>query len=161
MKTSKGDLTIELYPKEAPTTVENFLSYMKDGFYNGTIFHRVIENFVVQGGGYGTDLGKKETLEPIVNEARNKISNERGTIAMARLPEPHTATSQFFINVTDNGRMLDYQDDVSNQGYCVFGKVTDGMDVMDEIRRVKTGSNAIGADAPIENVEILSVETAE
>lgn len=161
MKTSMGDLTIELFADKAPITVQNFLSYVDDGFYDGTIFHRVIESFVLQGGGFTPDLTRKETKPPIQNEAANGLSNTRGTLSMARLPEPNTATSQFFVNVKDNPN-LDHFDNDQRFGYCVFGKVVEGMDVVDKIRKVKTGAKApLPGDVPLETVEIVSVKRIE
>ena len=161
MKTSLGEFVLELFPEKAPLTVENFLRYVDDDFYDGTIFHRVIDGFMIQGGGYDEKLGKKETRPPIANEAHNGLRNMRGTIAMARLPEPDTATSQFFINVVDNSGSLDYRDDVQRPGYCVFGEVASGMEVVDKIKAVETGANVIGEDAPIEKVTIVSAEREE
>ncbi|MBN1825664.1 MAG: peptidylprolyl isomerase [Candidatus Eisenbacteria bacterium] len=156
MKTTLGDITVELYADKAPVTVENFLRYTDEKFYDGTIFHRVIETFVIQGGGWTKEMVRKETHEPIVNEANNAIGNTRGTIAMARMQDPNSATSQFFINVNDNAR-LDYFDEAT-PGYCVFGRVVEGMDVVDKIRKVRTGPmNPLPRDVPIEPVEILSI----
>lgn len=138
--TSLGDIVLELNQAAAPKTVENFLSYVKEGFYNGTIFHRVIDGFMIQGGGYTQDYQRKATHPPIENEANNGLKNERGTIAMARTNDPNSATSQFFINVVDND-FLNYRSSTPNGwGYCVFGKVVEGMDVVDAIRRTPTGS---------------------
>jgi cyclophilin family peptidyl-prolyl cis-trans isomerase len=153
--TSKGDVRLELYPKDAPRTVENFLQYASDGFYEGTIFHRVISHFMIQGGGMSVDLERKPTREPIINEAANGLKNLRGTIAMARTNDINSATSQFFINVEVNGSL----DHVSTEnsrtwGYAVFGRVIDGMDVVDDIRFVETGPR----DVPVEPVFIESVE---
>lgn len=153
--TSMGDITLELFAKEAPVSVENFLAYARDGYYDGTIFHRVISHFMIQGGGLTADLKTKPTREPIVNESSNGLSNARGTIAMARTSVPDSATSQFFINVQDNPG-LDYKP--TAPGYAVFGKVTAGMDVVDEIRFVETGSMPPYHDVPVEAVVIESVE---
>lgn len=155
METSKGPIELELYPEKAPATVANFAEYANDGFYDGTIFHRVISSFMIQGGGFTTDMQKKTTREPIANEANNGLSNKRGTIAMARLPQPHSATAQFFINVQNNMN-LDYQDQ-DNWGYAVFGKVTHGMEVVDDIRFVKTTRNKPYIDVPVEPVIIEKV----
>jgi cyclophilin family peptidyl-prolyl cis-trans isomerase len=157
--TSMGDITIELFPDKAPVTVGNFVNYAKSGFYDGTIFHRVISNFMIQGGGFTPDMIKKPTGEPIANEANNGLSNERGTIAMARTNQPHSATAQFFINVQDNPN-LDYTGESSSRawGYAVFGRVTGGMDVVDRIRSVQTASKPPFADVPVEPVVIESVE---
>jgi cyclophilin family peptidyl-prolyl cis-trans isomerase len=156
MTTSMGTIELELYPDKAPISVENFVNYANSGFYDGTIFHRVIGNFMIQGGGFTPDMQKKPTREPIKNEAANGLSNRRGTIAMARLPQPDTATSQFFINVQNNMN-LDYQG-ANNMGYAVFGKVTRGMDVVDDIRFVQTGNRGPMGDVPVEPVIIESVE---
>jgi len=161
MKTTLGELEIELFKDEAPETVKNFLKYVEDGFYNNTIFHRVIDNFMIQGGGFGKDMSEKETAEPIINEADNRLKNERGTLAMARTNVINSATSQFFINVNDNS-FLNYRD--SSQGgfgYCVFGRVTKGMDVVDKIKSVKTTSHGHYDDVPVEPVEILEVINEE
>jgi cyclophilin family peptidyl-prolyl cis-trans isomerase len=156
MKTSLGSVTIELYPEKAPETVKNFLQYVNDKFYDGTIFHRVISNFMVQGGGMDAAMNKKPTRAPIKNEASNGLKNTLGTVAMARTSEPNSATAQFFINVKDNG-FLDYRDS-SQQGigYCVFGKVTAGMDVVDKIKAVPTGAQ----DVPKTQVVIESIRVA-
>ena len=155
METSMGPIELELYPEKAPATVANFVEYANSGFYDGTIFHRVISSFMIQGGGFTPDMQKKTTREPIANEANNGLSNKRGTIAMARLPQPHSATAQFFINVQNNMN-LDYQGQ-SNWGYAVFGKVTHGMDVVDDIRFVKTHSQKPYSDVPVEPVIIKQV----
>jgi len=144
LHTSMGDITVELYPDKAPKTVENFLQYVKEGFYDGTVFHRVIGNFMIQGGGMTRDMVEKRKHAPIRNEANNGLSNLRGTIAMARTADPNSAAAQFFINVVDN-RMLDYKADangVVTWGYCVFGKVVSGMDTVDKIKAVETGPQA-------------------
>ncbi len=157
IKTSKGDIKLELFEKEAPETVKNFLSYISEGFYKNTIFHRVIPGFMVQGGGFDTSFTQKPTHAPIKNEAANQISNKRGTIAMARTMVVDSATSQFFINLVDND-FLDYKAPTPQFfGYCVFGKVTEGMDVVDAIAAVKTGSRGMHQDVPQENVVILDV----
>lgn len=157
MKTNFGDITIELYPKKAPITVENFLQYVKNKQFNNTIFHRVIKGFMVQGGGFTKDFKQKETAAPIKNEADNGLLNEAGTLAMARTSDIHSATSQFFINTVDNS-FLDFRShNPAEFGYCVFGKVTDGMDVVKKIENVKTGSHGMHGDVPVETVEILEV----
>jgi peptidyl-prolyl cis-trans isomerase A (cyclophilin A)/peptidyl-prolyl cis-trans isomerase B (cyclophilin B) len=138
LKTSLGDITLELYADKAPKSVENYLTYVKLGFYDGTVFHRVIANFMIQGGGFTPDLRQKKTRAPVVNESKNGLSNLRGTLAMARTADPNSATAQFFINTVDNPR-LDYAGD-ANPGYCVFGKVVSGLDVVDKIRAVQTGA---------------------
>lgn len=167
MKTSMGDIKIELNRKKAPISVDNFLAYAKDGYYDGTLFHRVIKGFMIQGGGYTEDLYKpphsaqtKKTRPPIKNEANNGLSNARGTIAMARTNVVDSATSQFFINVVNNQR-LDYRNP-RNYGYAVFGKVIEGMDVADKIRNVATRRlpNGMG-DVPVEPVKILSVKVVK
>jgi len=162
LHTNQGDITLELYPDKAPKTVENFLQYVRDGFYDGTIFHRVISNFMIQGGGYTQTYQRKRTRAPIPNEADNGLSNLRGTIAMARTADPHSATAQFFINVVDN-KFLDYRAPTTRGwGYCVFGRVVDGMDVVDKIRRIPTGpAGPFAKDAPripvvIERAEIVA-----
>jgi peptidyl-prolyl cis-trans isomerase B (cyclophilin B) len=138
--TSFGDIVLELNQEKAPKSVENFLTYVKEGFYNGTIFHRVIDNFMIQGGGFTQDFKKKPTHDPITNEADNGLKNDRGTIAMARTNFPHSATAQFFINVVDNDFLNHRSPTPRGWGYAVFGKVVEGMDVVDNIRRLPTGS---------------------
>ena len=155
-ETSMGDIVIELDEKAAPVSVRNFLRYVEEGFYNGTIFHRVIPNFMIQGGGFTVDMERKQTHEPIVNEASNGLSNVRGSIAMARTNVPDSATSQFFINHKDNG-FLDYVEG-SRAGYAVFGKTIEGMDVVDEIAAVNTGIRNNMKDVPVEPVEIKSAK---
>lgn len=162
--TSAGDITLELYPDKAPATVENFLRYVDEGFYNGTVFHRVIRNFMIQGGGFGADLSRKQTKAPIKNEAANALKNDRGTIAMARTNVPDSATSQFFINTVNNAS-LDFRDpSPMGIGYCVFGRVVEGMDVVDAIQAVPTGRRDGMGDVPVEDVvikEAIRVETPE
>jgi len=161
MKTSLGDIKLELYPQKAPKTVANFLAYVQDSFYNGTIFHRVIGNFMIQGGGFTPDMKQKGTKPPIVNEAGNGLKNLRGTIAMARTSEVNSATSQFFINVVDNP-FLDHKDETPRGfGYAVFGKVIEGMDVVDKIKAVKTGTKGYYKDVPVEPVIIQSMEVVK
>ena len=161
IKTSLGDMVLELFEKEAPITVANFLSYAKEGFYKNTIFHRVIDGFMVQGGGFDTDFNQKETKAPIKNEAMNQISNQRGTIAMARTSVIDSATSQFFINTVDND-FLDFRAPTPSAfGYCVFGKLVSGEDVLDKISKVKTASRYPHQDVPVENVVILDIEVNE
>ncbi|WP_176013296.1 peptidylprolyl isomerase [Victivallis sp. Marseille-Q1083] len=155
--TNLGDIQLELFEKEAPETVKNFLAYVDAGHYDNTLFHRVIDNFMVQGGGFDADFKQKPTGKPIRNEADNQLSNKIGTIAMARTSEPHSATSQFFINVADND-FLDFKAPTAQHyGYCVFGKVTSGMDVLDKIRKVKTGRRGMHSDVPVEDVVITAV----
>jgi cyclophilin family peptidyl-prolyl cis-trans isomerase len=153
--TGKGDIRLELFADKAPVTVENFLQYARDGFYDGTIFHRVISHFMIQGGGFTAEMERKLTRDPIVNEADNGLSNERGTIAMARTMDPGSATAQFFINVEINSN-LDHTGTANSRewGYAVFGRVTQGMEVVDDIRFVETSPR----DAPLEPVVIESVE---
>ena len=163
METSKGDIYLKLFKDKAPKSVENFLSYANEGFYEGTIFHRVISTFMIQGGGFDENLQRKETKQPITNEANNGLKNLRGTIAMARLPDPHSATAQFFINVQDNAA-LNYTGDQNTNtwGYAVFGKVVKGMDVVDDIRFVPTaGKMPFRKDVPVENVVIQSVKVVD
>jgi peptidyl-prolyl cis-trans isomerase B (cyclophilin B) len=156
LTTSKGQITIELDSAAAPETVENFLQYVRDGFYDGTIFHRVIDGFMVQGGGLEADMRQKSTRAPVRNEANNGLRNQTGTVAMARTNVPHSATAQFFINVADNA-FLDHQNQTpSGWGYCVFGRVTDGMDVVNAIKSVKTTSQGPMRDVPAETVVIES-----
>jgi cyclophilin family peptidyl-prolyl cis-trans isomerase len=153
MKTSLGSVTMELYPDKAPESVKNFLQYVNDKFYDGTIFHRVISNFMIQGGGFEASMKQKPTRAPVKNEAANKLKNEIGTVAMARTSEPNSATAQFFVNVKDNG-FLDYRDSSPQGiGYCVFGKVTAGMDVVEKIKAVPTGAQ----DIPKTQVVIESI----
>lgn len=156
LSTNHGQITIELDAEQAPKTVDNFLSYVKSGHYDGTIFHRVIDGFMIQGGGFEPGMKQKDCGEPIENEASNGLANEQYTIAMARTNDPHSATAQFFINVKNNS-FLDYSGP-DHWGYCVFGKVTDGMDVVDQIRKVPTGSKGFHGDVPVEDVIIEKAE---
>lgn len=161
LETSLGAIKLELYPDKAPVTVANFVRYAKDGHYNGLVFHRVIRGFMIQGGGYDEQYRQRATREPIENEARNGLSNLRGTIAMARTSAPHSATSQFFINHADNPN-LDASQSPDGWGYCVFGKVTQGMDVVDKIATTPTGAVApFGRDVPLKPVVIKSVTVAD
>jgi cyclophilin family peptidyl-prolyl cis-trans isomerase len=155
MATNQGNMTIELYADKAPITVKNFMEYADSGFYNGTIFHRVIPQFVIQGGGFTATMEKKETRAPIVNEGNNGLRNLRGTLSMARLPDPNSATSQFFINLRDN-RSLDANG--PRAGYAVFGKVVEGINIMERIASKPTGNVGPYRDVPIEPIEILSVK---
>ena len=157
MTTTLGSMTLELDADNAPETVENFLSYVSKSFYDGTIFHRVINNFMVQGGGFTADMEQKATQAPIENEANNGLKNARGTIAMARTQDPHSATAQFFINVQDNDFLNHTGENMQGWGYAVFGKVTDGEDVLDKIRFIQTGSRAGHQDVPVEPIIIESV----
>jgi len=155
METSKGTVTIELDAEKAPLSVANFVSYVEDGFYDGLIFHRVIPNFMVQGGGMNPDMSEKATKAAIKNEANNGLKNDRGTLAMARTNDPHSATSQFFINLKDNDFLNHTSESPAGWGYAVFGKVTDGLDVIDEIEKVKTGNHGGHGDVPLEAVTII------
>ncbi len=156
LKTSMGDIVIELDHEKAPKSCENFEQYVRDGHYDGTIFHRVISNFMIQGGGFLPDMMQKATRDPIENEANNGLANTAGSIAMARTAAPHSATAQFFINVKDNG-FLDYPGQ-DGWGYCVFGKVSSGMDVIEKIRSVETTSRAGHSDVPAEPIVIEKAE---
>jgi cyclophilin family peptidyl-prolyl cis-trans isomerase len=158
IKTSKGDIHIELFAEQAPATVANFTNYANSGFYDGTIFHRVISHFMIQGGGFTPEMEKKATGDPITNEASNGLSNKRGTLAMARTSDPHSATAQFFINVQDNMN-LDHTGQTSpgGWGYAVFGRVTSGMEVVDEIRFVQTTRVGPYSDVPVEPVIIENI----
>lgn len=161
LKTNHGDITLELFADKAPKTVENFLSYVKDGFYDGTIFHRVIDGFMIQGGGMTPDMEQKTTKDPIENEANNGVANAAGTIAMARTNDPHSATAQFFINVKDNDFLNFSSESMNGWGYCVFGKVTAGMDVVEKIKNVKTGNYGYHQDVPVEAVVIENAVISE
>ncbi len=156
LSTNKGDITIELFEDKAPETVANFLKYTTDGKLNGTIFHRVIPNFMIQGGGHLPDMSQIETYDPIINESKNNLSNKKGTIAMARTSSPNSATSQFFINLRDND-FLDKANAADGYGYCVFGQVTDGIEIVEQIGKVATGNNGGHSDVPIENIIINEV----
>lgn len=160
LETSKGKITLELNAEKAPATVENFLKYVNDEFYDGTIFHRVIPNFMIQCGGFMPDMVEKSTQNPVKNEAGNGLTNERYSIAMARTNDPHSATSQFFINHKDNDFLNHSAPGGQGWGYCVFGKVTDGMDVVDAIAGVATGTTSGHGDVPVETITIEKV-TAE
>lgn len=153
-KTNFGDITLELFADKAPATVENFLTYVKEGFYDNTIFHRVIDGFMIQGGGFTPDMDQKATNAPIANEANNGVSNEKGTIAMARTNDPHSATAQFFINVKDNDFLNFSSESMNGWGYCAFGKVSEGMDVVEKIKNVKTGTSGFHQDVPVDAVII-------
>jgi len=160
MKTTKGDMTIELHLDKAPITVKNFLSYVDEKFYDGTIFHRVIKDFMIQGGGLTEDFVEKPAKSPIKNEASNRLKNKRGTIAMARMPEPNSATCQFFINHVDNS-YLDYGVAADGFGYCVFGTVIDGMGVVDAIAKTPTMTKRGMTDVPRETIKIISVSRVD
>jgi peptidyl-prolyl cis-trans isomerase B (cyclophilin B) len=162
IKTSVGDIHLELDGEKAPITVENFVAIAKSGYYDGTIFHRVINGFMVQGGGLNADMSNKSSgTAPIQNEANNGLTNDRGTVAMARTMEPHSATGQFFVNHKDNGFLNHTGENSQGWGYAVFGKVTEGMDVVDAIADVETGSTGGHQDVPIEVITIESVTVAE
>ncbi len=161
LKTNKGDITLSLDAAKAPKTVANFLQYVKSGHYDGTIFHRVINNFMIQGGGMTTGLKQKSTLAEIENEANNGLKNLRGTVAMARTNEPHSASSQFFINLNDNDFLNHTAPNAQGWGYAVFGEVCDGMDVVDVIRKVKTGNAGFHQDVPTEDVTIEKATVLE
>ena len=154
LKTSMGDIVLALEPDKAPKTVANFVQYVKDGFYDGTIFHRVIDGFMIQGGGFTPAMKQKETRGPIPNEADNGLKNDRGTIAMARTSDPNSATAQFFINLVDNDALNFTSADAEGYGYCVFGKVVKGMDVVDAIRQVPTENRGPYGDVPVKPVVI-------
>ena len=161
METSSGDILLELFEDKAPATVANFLRYVDEDFYSYTIFHRVLKDFMIQGGGYGVRMDEKATHEPIQNEAGNGLSNKRGTLAMARTSEPHSAAAQFFINVVDND-FLDHQDDTpENFGYCVFGQVEDGMDVVDKIAKLKVKAQGEHEAVPLDMVVITRISRFE
>lgn len=161
LHTNFGDITLELNEEKAPASVANFISYVEDGHYNGTIFHRVIDGFMIQGGGFDKDMNQKSTKDPIKNEANNGLKNDLGTIAMARTSDPHSATAQFFINVTDNGFLNFSSETAQGWGYAVFGKVTDGIDVVNKIKGVSTGNQGMHRDVPKEEVVIESAEVVE
>jgi len=157
-ETSHGSFTIELFPKEAPVTVENFLKYVDDGFFDGTIFHRIVPGFVIQGGGLTAEFDNKENRDPIKNEAKNGLKNGRGWLSMARTSDINSATSQFFVNLSDNA-FLDHGP--RDYGYAVFGRVTEGMETVDKIAKVKTGRRKGYQDAPMEDVIITSAKRVE
>ena len=160
IETTKGTFKVELDADKAPITVENFLSYVKDEFFDGTIFHRVIPNFMVQGGGFLPGMVQKQTKDQIKIEADNGLTNDRGTIAMARTNVPDSASSQFFINLKDNAFLNHSSPTDQGWGYCVFGKVTEGMDVIDEIAKVNTGNEAGHGDVPLEAITMTKVTVA-
>ena len=161
IKTSMGDIKVKLAADKAPLTVANFLSYADEGHYDGTIFHRVIDGFMIQGGGFDANMRQKPTKASIKNEAANGLQNKRGTLAMARTAIVDSATSQFFINVKDNGFLNFSAPNPQGFGYCVFGEVVEGMDVVDKIKGVRTGTKAGMGDVPLETVEIVSIKRAE
>lgn len=161
MQTSLGTIDIELDHEKAPKTAANFEQYVKDGFYDGTVFHRVINGFMIQGGGFEPGMSQKQTREPIENEANNGLKNDAGTIAMARTPDPHSATAQFFINVANNDFLNFSAPTANGWGYCVFGKVVDGMDVINTIKGQPTTSKAGHQDVPKDDIVIEKVEIVE
>lgn len=161
METAMGEVVIELFADKAPETVKNFLSYVEDEHYDGTIFHRVIPTFMIQGGGFSGMMKEKATGAPIKNEANNGVKNERGTVAMARTMEPHSATAQFFVNVEDNEFLNFKAETEEGWGYCVFGKVVEGMEVVDKIRKVRTKSMGFHDDVPVDPVYINSIRPFE
>nr|WP_236844327.1 MULTISPECIES: peptidylprolyl isomerase [unclassified Bordetella] len=161
LQTNQGDIVITLDAEKAPKTVENFLSYVKNGFYNGTIFHRVIDGFMIQGGGFEPGLKQKPTQAPIENEANNGLKNDKYTLAMARTSDPHSATAQFFVNVADNDFLNFTAPTPNGWGYAVFGKVTEGTDVVDKIKGVKTGNSGFHQNVPTEDVIIEKAEIVE
>ncbi|EPR37372.1 peptidyl-prolyl cis-trans isomerase cyclophilin type [Desulfovibrio sp. X2] len=161
LETSMGEILVELFADKAPKTVENFLSYVDEGFYEGTIFHRVIRDFMNQGGGFDMMMKERQTKAPVANEASPEVPNLRGTIAMARTMEPHSATAQFFINAKDN-HFLDRRGDTpETYGYCVFGRVEEGMDVVDKINKLRTKRFGFHDDVPVDPVTILSAKRFE
>ena len=161
LETDMGNIVLELNPKAAPKTVNNFLEYVSSGFYDGTTFHRVIKGFMIQGGGFTADFQRKKTRSPIQNEADNGLANKRGTIAMARTPDPHSATSQFFINVVDN-QSLDYRSKTSHGwGYCVFGQVVKGLTVVSEIENAPTGTRNSMGDVPVKTIRIVKASVID
>src|SRR5210317_1123040 len=161
IRTTFGEIKLELDAEKAPQTVNNFLQYARDGFYDGTVFHRVIDNFMIQGGGFNADMSQKDSGEPIENEADNGLKNDFGTIAMARTMDPHSATAQFFINVKDNDFLNHSGKNMQGWGYTVFGKVTEGSEVLDKIRAVETGSSNGHQDVPTDPVIIETVTIVE
>lgn len=159
--TNYGDIVIKTFADKAPATVENFLDYCKEGFYDNTIFHRVINGFMIQGGGFEPGMKQKETKAPVRNEANNGLANNRGTLAMARTNDPHSATAQFFINVADNDFLNFRAENANGWGYCVFAEVVEGMDVIDKIKAVSTGRSGFHQDVPREDIIINSVTVSE
>ncbi|CAM2189534.1 peptidyl-prolyl cis-trans isomerase B [Paraburkholderia sacchari] len=161
LHTNHGVIKLELNAEKAPKTVANFLNYVKSGHYDGTVFHRVIDGFMIQGGGFDASMQQKPTQAPIENEANNGLKNERGSIAMARTNDPHSASAQFFINVADNDFLNHSSPTPQGWGYAVFGKVVDGLDVVEKIKKVKTGSKGFHQDVPLENVVIEKAVVVE
>ena len=161
METSKGTIVLEVFPDEAPETVKNFLQYVRWGHYDGTIFHRVIPDFMIQGGGFSPAMKRQTTEMPVRNEANNGLKNKRGTVAMARTPDPHSATDQFFINTKSNSFLNHKSKTAQEWGYTVFGKVVKGMDVVDTISGVKTAKKGMMGDVPVEPVKIIKMSIKE
>jgi len=160
LETSMGNIKIELYPEKSPVTVKNFIDYVEAKHYDGLIFHRVIPNFMIQGGGFEPGMKERKTKAPIANESKNGLENKRGTLAMARTSEPNSASSQFFINVVDNG-FLDRAKSRDGVGYCVFGKVIEGMEVVDKMKTVKTGRSGPHGDVPEEDIIIKTAKVSK
>ena len=158
LHTNMGTITLELDEQQAPETVANFLQYVKEGHYTNPIFHRVIDGFMIQGGGFEPGMKQKPTRTPVRNEADNKLKNDTYTVAMARTPDPHSATAQFFINVSDNDFLNHTAPTSQGWGYCVFGRVTEGTEVVDQIRKVKTGNRGMHQDVPVNDVVIEKAE---
>ena len=161
LETTSGDILIELFPEEAPASVANFLAYVDEGFYENTIFHRVIKDFMVQGGGLDIRMNTKETRDPIVNEANNGLKNERGTVAMARTSEVHSATCQFFINTADNDCLNHSEETPQGYGYAVFGRVVEGMDIVEKIEKAKTKNTDWYDDVPVDSIMITACSRFE
>ncbi|GAB2940088.1 peptidylprolyl isomerase B [Hafnia psychrotolerans] len=161
LHTNHGDIVIKTFADKAPVTVENFLNYCRKGFYDNTIFHRVINGFMIQGGGFEPGMNQKNTDAQIKNEANNGLKNNKGTLAMARTNDPHSATAQFFINVSDNDFLNHTGENEQGWGYCVFAEVTEGLDVVEKIKAVKTGRSGMHQDVPKEDVVIQSVTVSE
>lgn len=161
LETTSGEILIELFEDKAPETVKNFLQYVDDGFYENTIFHRVIKGFMIQGGGLTMRMEEKETREPVKNEADNELSNTRGTIAMARTMDPHSASAQFFINTVDNPELDHTAPNPHGWGYCVFGKVVEGMDVVDKIEKSKVKEQGMHEAVPVDSVVITAASRFE
>ncbi|MGB8434284.1 MAG: peptidylprolyl isomerase [Burkholderiales bacterium] len=156
--TNMGTITLDLDAERAPETVKNFLQYVKDGHYDNTVFHRVIDGFMIQGGGFEPGMRQKPTRAPVANEAKNGLKNDHGTVAMARTGDPHSASAQFFINIADNAFLNHTAPTPQGWGYCVFGRVTEGMDVVEKIKAVRTGSKGMHKDVPVEDVVIERAE---
>jgi peptidyl-prolyl cis-trans isomerase B (cyclophilin B) len=156
--TNMGTITLDLDAERAPETVKNFLQYVKEGHYDNTVFHRVIDGFMIQGGGFEPGMRQKQTRAAVANEAKNGLKNDRGTVAMARTGDPHSASAQFFINIADNAFLNHTAPTPQGWGYCVFGRVTDGMDVVEKIKAVRTGSKGMHKDVPVEDVVIERAE---